>query len=180
MNFLDNYVRSGVPVVIKNFSNKAIRDWSAQYFAEKYPNHLADVINTSSVTTQQATLSEFFEKSSKGEPLYLRSLSNIFDVDPSLVDEVGFRAFDKYMDGQYLASQIFMNTGRKNTGTSYHCANFNNLFFMIKGRKKWTFVDPNYTPLMVSLVSPPLPTVYTPLSIINNICFCAPYHNPYQ
>ena len=52
------------------------------------------------------------------------------------------------MAGQYLTSQIFMNTGRSSTGTSYHCANFNNLFFMVRGRKKWTFVDPNYTPLM--------------------------------
>jgi len=148
VDMLREYVRPGVPVVIKNFANKAVREWSAEYFATKYPNHVCDVINTSSVTTQTTTLSEFYSKSVAGEPLYLRSLSNIFDVDPGLMDEVGFRAFDALMQGQYLTSQIFMNTGREGTGTSYHCANFNNLFFQIRGRKRWTFVNPNYTPLM--------------------------------
>jgi hypothetical protein len=148
IDFLNMYVRSGIPVVIKNFQNKASREWTPKYFATKYPNHVCDVINTSSVTTQTTTLAEFYSKSVNGEPLYLRSLSNIFDVDPSLLDEVGLHEFDAHMQGQYLTSQIFMNTGRAGTGTSYHCANFNNIFFQIRGRKRWTFVDPNYTPLM--------------------------------
>lgn len=37
---------------------------------------------------------------------------------------------------------------KKTAGTSYHCANFNNLFFQIQGRKKWTFVDTRYNGLM--------------------------------
>ena len=36
----------------------------------------------------------------------------------------------------------------KGSGTPYHCANFNNLFFQINGRKKWTFVSPRYNALM--------------------------------
>lgn len=148
VQFLDYYVRRGVPVVIKNFKNEATGKWSAEYFAKTYPNHNCEVINTSSVTAQRETIADFFAKSSQGAPLYLRSLSNIFDVDPKLIDEVGLHAFDKYMEGPHMTSQIFMNTGRKNTGTSYHCANYNNVFFMVKGRKRWTFVDPNYTPLL--------------------------------
>lgn len=149
VDMLKQYVRPGVPVVIKNFTHStAVQQWSAEYFATKYPKHVCDVINTSSVSTQSITLAEFYTQSAAGEPLYMRSLSNIFDVDPTLMEEVGFQAFEASMQGQYLTSQIFMNTGRTGTGTSYHCANFNNLFFQIKGRKKWTFVDPNYTPLM--------------------------------
>lgn len=52
------------------------------------------------------------------------------------------------MKAKYMTAQIFMSSKRAGTGTSYHCANFNNLFFMIQGRKKWTFVDPNYEFLM--------------------------------
>jgi hypothetical protein len=39
------------------------------------------------------------------------------------------------------------------SGTSYHCANFNNLFFQVRGRKKWTFVPPQYTPLMYPMLN---------------------------
>jgi ribosomal protein L16 Arg81 hydroxylase len=53
------------------------------------------------------------------------------------------------MAGTYMTSQIFMsNNLKKGSGTSYHCANFNNLFFQIVGRKKWTFVDPQYESMM--------------------------------
>ena len=40
----------------------------------------------------------------------------------------------------YLFSQMFLGV-YPTLGAQFHCANFNNLFFMIHGRKKWTFVD---------------------------------------
>lgn len=43
---------------------------------------------------------------------------------------------------------------KKSAGTSYHCANFNNLFFQIQGRKKWTFVDSRYNALMYPMFNP--------------------------
>lgn len=42
----------------------------------------------------------------------------------------------------YLFSQLFMGVF-PSLGITYHCANFHNLFFMIHGRKKWTFIDPS-------------------------------------
>jgi hypothetical protein len=47
----------------------------------------------------------------------------------------------------YLFSQIFMSV-HEATGALYHAANFNNLFYMIQGKKKWTFVDPSNSFLM--------------------------------
>ena len=85
IDFLTKYVRTGVPVIIKNFNSEAVKNWSAKYFAEKYPNHKCEVVNTSSVTAQMSTLSEFYSHSMNGEPLYLRSLSDIFDKDPVCV-----------------------------------------------------------------------------------------------
>ena len=85
---------------------------------------------------------------SKTDSLYIRSLSDIFDKHKELVDDVGFLDFKGYMKGNYMTSQIFIGASRKGSGTSYHCANFNNLFFQIEGRKRWTFVDPQYSFLM--------------------------------
>jgi hypothetical protein len=57
------------------------------------------------------------------------------------------RKFDPYMKGRFITSQLFVGMTSM-SGTSYHCANFNNLFFMVRGRKKWTFVSPQYNALM--------------------------------
>ena len=64
-----------------------------------------------------------------------------------LIEDVGYKDFDKIMPSHLITAQIFMGMS-KGTGTSYHCANYNNLFFQIDGRKKWTFVSPRYNPLM--------------------------------
>lgn len=146
--FFREYVQKGVPVVIKGFPSNAVKVWTPEYFAAHYGDHKIDVINTSAVQSISSTLSDFVRLSAVGEPLYLRSLSDIFDKHPELIDDVGFHQFDEHMSGQYMASQIFMGNGKVGSGTSYHCANFNNLFFQIAGRKKWTFVDPHYEALM--------------------------------
>jgi hypothetical protein len=41
----------------------------------------------------------------------------------------------------------------ENTGTDMHCANNFNVFFQLKGAKKWRFVNPEYTPLVYPVVS---------------------------
>lgn len=146
--FFKEYVQKGAPVIIKGFPSKAAKVWSPDYFAANYGDHKIDVINTSAVQSISSTMSDFVRLSAAGEPLYLRSLSDIFDKHPELVDDVGFHTFDDYMRGQYMTSQIFMGNGKVGSGTSYHCANFNNLFFQIAGRKKWTFVDPHYEAFM--------------------------------
>jgi hypothetical protein len=40
-------------------------------------------------------------------------------------------------------SQLFF--GPKGTGTTLHCAIPSIFFIMIKGKKKWTFIDPKYS-----------------------------------
>ena len=48
-------------------------------------------------------------------------------------------------------SQLFF--GGKGTGTTFHCAMKSNFFFNIKGRKKWTFIDPKYSKYMKGALS---------------------------
>lgn len=146
--FFKDYVQKGVPVVIKGFPSKAAKEWTPAYFAKHYGDHKIDVIDTLAVRSVNSTISDFVQRSSKGEPLYLRSLSDIFDKHPELSEDIGFHALDDFMRSQYMTAQIFMGNGKVGSGTSYHCANFNNLFFQVAGRKKWTFVDPQYEALM--------------------------------
>ena len=147
--FLRDYVQRGFPVIIKGFPSKAAKVWSSQYFASTYGSHKIEAINTSAIVSVQTTLADFIRNTENGEPLYVRSLSDIFDKHKELIDDVGFHTFDDYMSGNYMTSQIFMsNSQKKGSGTSYHCANFNNLFFQINGRKKWTFVDPQHEAMM--------------------------------
>ena len=54
----------------------------------------------------------------------------------------------------------------KGSGTSYHCANFNNLFFQINGRKKWTFVSPRYNALMYPMFNEKSMDVASFLSVV--------------
>lgn len=146
--FFNDFVKPGKVVVVRHVPSKAVTTWSTDYFAAQYGDHLVDVINTSSVRPVPSMKLADFVSASKSESLYLRSLSDIFDVHEELLDDVGHRNFDDHLKGQYMTAQIFMGSKKPGSGTSYHCANFNNLFFMVQGRKKWTFVDPNYEVLM--------------------------------
>lgn len=43
---------------------------------------------------------------------------------------LGHRKFDDYMKARFITAQIFAGM-TSTSGTSYHCANFNNLFFQV-------------------------------------------------
>ena len=175
VNIYEEYVKKGIPFVVKGAPSRAVDLWSPEYFASNYGSHAIPVINTSSVAVVDMTMSEFVESQHEGNnngALYIRSLSDIFDDHPvslcacfyvfelcmnifyvyiclqELISDVGYPEFGgKHMGTMILTAQIFMGM-TQGTGTSYHCANFNNLFFQINGRKKWTFVSPRYNALM--------------------------------
>jgi hypothetical protein len=44
----------------------------------------------------------------------------------------------------YFYSQLFMGLF-PSLGITFHCANYNNIFLMVHGRKKWTFVHPAHS-----------------------------------
>lgn len=66
--------------------------------------------------------------------MYFTSLSDVIDKMYGTKTEEGAKP-----EG-YLFSQMFLGVF-PTLGASYHCANFHNMFFMIHGRKKWTFID---------------------------------------
>lgn len=55
----------------------------------------------------------------------------------------------------YVGSQLILgrgtNTSDATTGTGWHCAPGNNWFIQVAGRKRWYFMDPEYSALMSPL-----------------------------
>ena len=90
-DFFEQFVKIGKPVVIRNFPSTATSVWSTEYFAAKYGDHLVDVINTSAVRSIPNMRLADFVTAAKTEQLYLRSLSDIFDKHPGLLEELGHR-----------------------------------------------------------------------------------------
>ena len=43
---------------------------------------------------------------------------------------LGHRKFDDYIKARFLTAQLFVGM-TTTSGTSYHCANFNNIFFQV-------------------------------------------------
>ncbi len=96
-DFFEKFVKVGKPVVIRNFPSTATAQWSTEYFAERYGDHLVDVINTSAVRTIPSMRLADFVSAAKTELLYLRSLSDIFDIHPELLDELGHRKVQHFL-----------------------------------------------------------------------------------
>lgn len=56
---------------------------------------------------------------------------------------------------KYMGTQIILGRGtnstEKKTGTGWHCAPGNNYFVQVAGRKRWYFMDPEYSAVMSPL-----------------------------
>jgi hypothetical protein len=53
------YVKLGVPFIMRNYTSVAAQRWSPQFFADYAGDHELDVVNTSAVSTLRMTLSQF-------------------------------------------------------------------------------------------------------------------------
>ncbi len=81
--------------------------------------------------------------------VYLHNSEALFHAHPSLAADLGIDRLAQAVRGPLRFAgvlQLFM--GRKKTGSRYHCAPTQNFFLMLDGKKKWTFIDPSWSPLM--------------------------------
>ena len=105
---------------------------------------------------KQLTVTQYL--ASKSDPnatiCYLDNNANILTDNPQLEADLEMDKFSAYAMNKvtpkgekpdnYFYSQLFMSVF-PSLGVTYHCANYNNFFFMIQGRKKWTFVDSSHS-----------------------------------
>lgn len=153
--FFHEYVKLGRPVIIRKVPTKANKLWTAEYIKNKVGGNYSTVMRCG-WNLKTLSISQYLN--SKLEPnatsCYLDNNSNIFLDHPALEAELELERFSPYASNKptvagkvppgYLLSQLFMGIF-PSLGVQFHCANYNNLFFMVQGRKRWTFVDPAHS-----------------------------------
>jgi hypothetical protein len=158
--FFQDYLLTGKPVVLKrgNLDNEDL--FSDQYFLKHYGETKVVIDDIKTGKRFVKTLREYLSDNDPERLEYIRTSYDFTLENPDFVECLNPHQFDSYMSGAnekdiYVYSELFLGKSKK-TGTSLHCANGNNLFFMIRGQKKWTFVHPDYTWLLYPLLNAPM------------------------
>lgn len=87
---------------------------------------------------------------------------------PELVEQLGVLDFRRRMSRRpigYAGSQLFLGVHHR-SGSGWHRATCNNLFFMLQGRKRWAFAHADYTWLMYPLVNQTCQTLISRLFML--------------
>lgn len=156
--FWRTYVQTNTPVIIKGGAKhtSAYKTWSMEMFRERFGNFKVNIANQSkNDELSYGTFKDVVDSKQGDERLYVTFYSNIFSTYPELIDELGCLEFRQYMGGKaalFAGAQLFLGA-KAATGSGAHCADGNNLFFQIRGKKKWTFVHPDYLYLMYPMLN---------------------------
>jgi hypothetical protein len=87
-----------------------------------------------------------------GEQIYINNFHSIFIDCKVLQKDLDLTKLNEITPIEYAdTSQLFF--GPKGTGTTLHCAMKSNIFYNVKGQKKWTFIDPVYSPYLTAVLS---------------------------
>lgn len=87
-----------------------------------------------------------------GEQIYINNFHSIFIDCEILQKDLDLKKLNEITPIEYAdTSQLFF--GPKGTGTTLHCAMKSNVFYNVKGEKKWTFIDPKYSEYLSAVLS---------------------------
>ena len=159
--FQRDFARPGRPVVVRGYGTElpALRKWTPDFFAERYGHIQVNAVDgttrtiddleegTGHVSTRHMSWSEQIERMKEGHSDYLAFFGDVFSHDPSLLDDLEIDQLRPYL-GRRLFGQpmpkLFL--GASTTSTQWHCAELQNLFVEISGRKRWLLAAPADTP----------------------------------
>jgi hypothetical protein len=149
--FFEMYIKRPHPVVLRGFAKDipAFGSFTVEKFIERFGDE--DVL----LKTPEADGVPGKVRDINTPGTYLHNSEAIFVRHPELIEclqldrvkPFGLETIQNDLPriGR-LPCQVFL--GRGGTGTPFHCANGYNWFFMLEGRKKWTFVDPRWLGFM--------------------------------
>jgi len=156
------------PVVIRGLARdtEAVRTWRAAYFAQRLPDQHCTVLRTNdesaftlgTIPMERMSVPEFMGRV-LAEPLYLNNSTELFSLDPDLVDhlalpELETRLLGRAPTSQFFTTQLFI--GSQAVHSRLHHAVGGNVFVQVHGRKRWTFVDPAHTAHLLPVPGPKL------------------------
>ncbi|WP_348673648.1 cupin-like domain-containing protein [uncultured Abyssibacter sp.] len=150
--FWKRYVRTGTPVIIKGGAadSPACQRWTPEYFASHYGDFKVNIIEQNSNEHSVGSFADVVASEGTDRKLYIHNSASIFSYNPELFDDLDCLSYTQHMGGRrtmFLGAQLFLGV-HPTTGTEAHSASNTNLFFQVYGKKKWTFVHPDYLWLM--------------------------------
>ncbi len=143
--FETNYRLKQHPVVLRNYlaKDEDYSKWDIDELIAEFGNE--EVTLTCPVFDgYQGKLNEI-----NIDGVYLHNSEILLKKHPELHKKMGFNLIASELAKDLMFSgvaQLF--AGRKKTGTWWHCAGGMNIFLMLEGQKKWSFIDPEFSPLM--------------------------------
>ena len=150
--FHETWIQTPCPAVVRGGAAH-VTEWTIDNLMRRFPD--TEVVMTDFRTGRSfdAPLGEARERTDRGgQPPYIHNCEQLLARHPELYQELDL---GRYADGLRLpfhTAQLFMGLHR-GSGTPFHCANNYNVFLQLEGRKRWTFVDPNYTLFLYPYVS---------------------------
>lgn len=157
------------PLVVRGYAKdaKATRLWSLNYFEEQFGSSSYPVVADSGAE-DPITKRTRFEKISVREMVeyirageghrYIANLTRIFTDHPTLIDDMEIGRLPRLWggaEGPECFDAINMFMGGHGTGSNMHCAFASNFFNNIVGRKRWVFIDPQYSNYLLPMPSRP-------------------------
>jgi hypothetical protein len=153
------------PLVIKGLlkNSRAVNEWSKAWMVEHHGDAPTRCLDTTTspdrrdksmvgenVTLHDISLRDFLLKDQFSQ-FYVNNFHGVFS-DSDFAEYCDGEKINQLRGAKYTVVQWFISRAM-GTGTPLHCANADNLFLNIKGRKEWHFFHPALTPVMLPALS---------------------------
>ena len=141
------------PTVIRGlFKNSVAMNWNHTYLNDSIGDETCEVLlshsNYFEMDRECKLYSDILTNISKNGWNYVSGDQNVlFNGSNHLIQDLQFNDIlgDEYIkSNDFLLSELYLFIGNKNGGTSWHSAPNRSMFVLLKGMKKWLFIDPKY------------------------------------
>ena len=140
------------PMVLRRYMQRSAdwRDWSLEAFLAGYGDE-EDLLCCPVRDGYPGRVREIVVPG-----VYLHNTQILLQRDPELLRRTGFELLPRTLARGLLFSGVAqLMVGRGPSGSFWHCAGGLNLFCMLAGTKKWTFIDPGESPFLLPLTDGP-------------------------
>jgi hypothetical protein len=168
--FFKDYVLKGRPVVIRRGANdsEACKKWDIAYFRDHYGDAEVQILDPERESEYRGPIREVLDSVGTAKRLYIYGATNLMRDHNELVDQMEVLKWREHMTRRpngYAGSQLFLGVHNR-SGSGWHCATGSNMFFMVQGRKKWTFISPDHTWLVYPWVNKTCQTLVSPIALL--------------
>jgi hypothetical protein len=149
------------PFIVKGFlkASEAVKNWRFDFFKDQYPEQrVAYGMRYPDGSIEDGLfgeMAEIIKKMTSDEPstFYINNTAQIFKDHPDLLSSLGYEKLKSLYHPMAINLILQLFVGGENTGAELHCANEFNSFLMVNGKKRWTFVAPEYSYALRSTMS---------------------------